>query len=230
MATSRGVQVDPGLPADVSKTAQDYLRAIYKLQSSGVRATTSVLASRMNVTPPSATSMIKRLAGLGLVEHAPYRGASLTKAGERVALELVRRHRLLELYLSESLGLGIDSVHAEADRLEHSLSAQLEAHIDRRLGHPSHDPHGDPIPDRTLKVEELDGRLLVELEPGEEATIRRVPDGEPELLRYLSQLSLVPGQRVRLLVSAPFGGPMTLLVEGSEHAISREVAVLIGVA
>jgi DtxR family Mn-dependent transcriptional regulator len=214
----------------VSETAQDYLKEIYKLESAGGRATTSLLASRMRVTPPSATSMVKKLAALGLVEHALYRGVLLTKTGERIALEVMRHHRLLELYLAESLGLGIDCVHAEADRLEHVLSEELEARIDRSLGHPSHDPHGDPIPDPTLRLERSDLRPLAELEPGEQTTIRRVPDGDPELLRYLSSLSLVPGRRVKLRRSAPFGGPLTLLVDGLEHAISRDLAARIGVA
>jgi DtxR family Mn-dependent transcriptional regulator len=231
MAATGRRQVDrqPGLTG-VSETAQDYLKEIYKLQSAGGRATTSLLASRMRVTPPSATSMVKKLAALGLVEHALYRGVLLTKTGERIALEVMRHHRLLELYLAESLGLGIDCVHAEADRLEHVLSEELEARIDRSLGHPSHDPHGDPIPDPTLRLERSDLRPLAELEPGEQTTIRRVPDGDPELLRYLSSLSLVPGRRVKLRRSAPFGGPLTLLVDGLEHAISRDLAARIGVA
>jgi DtxR family transcriptional regulator, Mn-dependent transcriptional regulator len=231
MAATGRRQVDrqPGL-GDVSETAQDYLREIYKLQSAGGRATTSPLASRMGVTPPSATSMVKKLAAIGLVEHALYRGVLLTKTGERIALEVMRHHRLLELYLAKSLGLGIDCVHAEADRLEHVLSEELEARIDSSLGHPSHDPHGDPIPDPTLKLEHPELRPLAELEPGEQTTIRRVPDGDPELLRYLSSLSLVPGRRVKLHRSAPFGGPITVLVEGLEHAISRGLAARIGVA
>lgn len=216
--------------ADVSETAQDYLKEIYELQSGGERATTSLLASRMGVTPPSATSMVKKLAALGFVEHALYRGVLLTEAGERIALEVLRHHRLVELYLAESLGVAIDCVHAEADRLEHVLSEELEALIDTSLGHPSHDPHGDPIPDPTLKLERSNLRSLAELEPGEEATIRRVPDGDAELLRYLSSLSLVPGRRVSLRLSAPFGGPLTLLVDGLEHAISRELAARIGIA
>ena len=129
---------------------QDYLREIYKLRLEGGRATTSAIAERMGVRPPSVTAMLKRLAALGLVEHTPYHGVELTPAGERVALEVIRHHRLLELYLAETLGIGIDDVHEEADKLEHVLSEELEARIDRALGYPTHDPHGDPIPDKDL--------------------------------------------------------------------------------
>lgn len=216
----------PGL----SDAVQDYLREIYKLQAAGGRATTSAVADRLGVAPPSATSMLKKLATLGLVEHVPYRGAVLTDRGEEVALEVIRHHRLLEQYLAEALGLSIDAVHAEADRLEHALSESLEALIDESLGYPTHDPHGDPIPDTELKVEPSELKPLATLEAGDEATVRRVPDGNGELLRYLSGLTLVPGRRIKLLRSAPFGGPLTVLVAGVEHAISRELAAEIGVA
>ena len=131
---------------DLTDAMQDYLKEIYKLQLEGRRATTSAIAERMGVRPPSVTAMLKRLAALGLAEHAPYRGVELTPAGERVALEVIRHHRLLEQYLAQALGLSLDEVHAEADRLEHALSEELEARIDRSLGYPTHDPHGDPIP------------------------------------------------------------------------------------
>jgi DtxR family Mn-dependent transcriptional regulator len=215
---------------ELSDAIQDYLKEIYKLQSRNGRATTTQLARAMRVAPSSATAMLKKLAVLGLAEHARYRGVTLTEKGERVALEVIRHHRLLEQYLAQTLGLSIDAVHAEADRLEHALSEELEALIDRSLGYPKHDPHGDPIPDATLNVDDTDLKPLAELEPGQQATVRRVPDGDSELLRYLSELSLVPGRRVELLGLAPFDGPVTVLVSGSEHAISRELATLIGVA
>jgi DtxR family transcriptional regulator, Mn-dependent transcriptional regulator len=215
---------------DLSNAIQDYLKEIYKLQSRGGRATTSAIAKSIGVAPSSATSMLKKLAALGLVEHARYRGVTLTDTGERVALEVIRHHRLLEQYLAQTLGLSIDAVHAEADRLEHALSEELEARIDESLGYPSHDPHGHPIPDAELHVEQGELRPLAALEPGERATVRRVPDGDSELLRYLSALALVPGRRVEMRNSAPFGGPLTVLVAGAEHAISRDLAGLIGVA
>jgi DtxR family transcriptional regulator, Mn-dependent transcriptional regulator len=215
---------------ELSDAIQDYLKEIYKLQSEGERPTTSAIAKRLGVAPPSATSMVKKLAALELVEYAPYRGVELTPAGERIALEVIRHHRLLEVYLAETLGLSIDEVHDEADRLEHVLSEELERRIDEQLGYPTHDPHGDPIPDAELNVELTTLRPLAALEPGEEATVRRVPDSDSEVLRYLATLALVPGRRVRMGRSEPFGGPLTITVGEEEHAISRELADQIGVA
>ena len=213
----------------LSESSQDYLRAIYGLGEQGGRVSTSAVAERVGVSAPSATSMLKKLAGRGLVRHEPYRGVSLTAKGRRVAVELTRHHRLLEQYLAESLGVSIDEVHDEADRLEHALSEQLEARIDERLGFPTHDPHGDPIPDASLKLASTELRTLGELEPGEQATIKHVPDEDAQVLRYLAGLKLLPGEVVELLASAPFGGPLVVLAGGAEHAISRELATLIGV-
>jgi DtxR family Mn-dependent transcriptional regulator len=216
--------------ADLTVAVQDYLKAIYALESAGERVTTSALAARMGVSAPSATAMTKRLAELGLVERSPYRGVALTEEGSRGALEVLRHHRLLERYLMDRLGLSLDEVHAEADRLEHALSEELEARIDAELGFPTHDPHGDPIPDRDLRVESGRGRTLVDLESGERAAVSRVPDGDPELLRYLSELGLVPGAGVELVSQAPFGGPVTVRTDRGEHAISRELAGRISAA
>ncbi|MGI8479807.1 MAG: metal-dependent transcriptional regulator, partial [Gaiellaceae bacterium] len=170
---------------DLTVAVQDYLKGIYVLESAGERVTTSALAGRMGVTAPSATAMTKRLAELGLVERAPYRGVALTEQGKRGALEVLRHHRLLERYLVDRLGLSLDQVHAEAELLEHALSEELEAKIDAELGFPTHDPHGDPIPDSELRVSAGRDRTLADLEPGEHASVSRVPDGDPELLRYL---------------------------------------------
>lgn len=215
---------------DLTHAIQDYLKEIYKLQADGGRASTSAIAERMGVAQPSVTAMVKKLSALGLAEHEPYRGVVLTGKGEQVALEVIRHHRLLEQYLAETLGLSIDAVHDEADRLEHALSEELEARIDESLGYPTHDPHGDPIPDADLRVEAAPLTPLSSLEPGQEATIRRVPDRDGELLRYLSSLLLVPGSRVKVWAAAPLGGPLTVSVDDQRHAISREVASLIGVA
>ena len=215
---------------DLSVAIQDYLKEIYKLQASGERATTTAIARRMGVAPSSATSMLKKLAVLGLAEHAPYRGVELSEAGTKIALEVIRHHRLLEQYLAETLGLGIDAVHAEADRLEHVISEELEARMDEQLGFPTHDPHGDPIPDAGLNVDRTRLRSLEALVPGEQATVRRIPDGDADLLRYLADLTLLPGRRVTMRRSEPFGGPLTVDVDGSEHAISRELAGQIGVS
>ena len=137
--------------APLSEAIQDYLKGIYKLQEGEGRVTITAVARAQGVSPASASAMVKKLAALGLIEHEPYRGARLTGAGERVALEVIRHHRLLELYLAQTLGLDVDAVHEEADRLEHVISEELEARIDRALGFPTHDPHGDPIPDANLK-------------------------------------------------------------------------------
>jgi DtxR family transcriptional regulator, Mn-dependent transcriptional regulator len=215
---------------ELTDAIQDYLKEIYKLEAAGRRATTSALAQRLEVSAPSVTSMLKKLASLRLVEHEPYRGATLTARGERVALEVIRHHRLLEQYLAKTLGLPIDAVHAEADRLEHALSEELEAHIDRTLGFPTSDPHGDPIPGPDLKIVRTETTPLSTLEAGAKATVSRVPDGDGDLLRYLSELKLTPGSRLEVRESAPFDGPVTVRVGGSDHAISRELAALIDVA
>jgi DtxR family transcriptional regulator, Mn-dependent transcriptional regulator len=214
----------------LSSSIQDYLKGIQALESEGVKVTTSALAERMGVSAPSATAMAKRLAELGLVERAPYRGVVLTEAGRRAALEVLRHHRLLEQYLAETLGLPLAEVHAEADRLEHALSEELEARIDEALGYPTHDPHGHPIPSAELELESTEDRTLVGLAPGERSTVTGVPDRDPELLRYLAGLSLIPGSEVELREAAPFGGPLTVRAGGEDHAVSRELAARIRVA
>ncbi|HWX10177.1 MAG TPA: metal-dependent transcriptional regulator [Gaiellaceae bacterium] len=135
----------------LTEAIQHYLREIYKLGQADQRVSVTALARAQNVSPASASAMVKKLDALGLAEHVPYRGVSLTPSGERVALEVIRHHRLLELYLAETLGVDVDDVHDEADRLEHAISEELEARIDRALGFPTHDPHGDPIPDAKLR-------------------------------------------------------------------------------
>jgi len=215
----------------LSDAIQDYLREVFKLETAGERATTSTVAAAMDVSAPSASAMLKRLAALELVEHAPYRGVALTDTGRRVALEIVRHHRLLEQYLAETLGVPLEDVHDEADRLEHALSEELERLIDAKLGHPTHDPHGHPIPDAELRLTApADARSLLELEPGATATIRHVPDGDSDLLRYLSELGLLPGRAIVVERVEPFGGPVTLRSPNGEHAISRELAGAIGAA
>jgi DtxR family Mn-dependent transcriptional regulator len=216
--------------SDLSDAIQDYLREIYKLQTENGQVRTTTLARRMGVAPPSATAVVKKLAALGLADHRPYRGVRLTRAGERAALEILRHHRLLELYLAETLDLGLDAVHDEADRLEHALSEALELRIDEALGSPTQDPHGDPIPDSRLRLVLSDARPLTALAPGEGATVERVPDGDGALLRYLATIGLVPGRRVELIEAAPFGGPLTLRADGRESAISRQLGALIHVS
>ena len=216
--------------ADLSDAVQDYLREIYKLQTEHGHVKTSTLAQRMGVAPPSATAMMKKLASYGLVDHELYRGVRLTRTGERIALELLRHHRLLELYLARTLDLELDAVHAEADRLEHALSETLEERIDKVLGSPTQDPHGDPIPDAKLRIVQSKSKRLTELKPGEEATVLRVPDGDGDLLRYLASRALVPGQRVQLIQAEPFGGPLTLRADGRDTAISLQLGEQIRVS
>ena len=208
---------------------QDYLKAIAKADLAGERATTTLIADALGLSAPSATAMLKKLDERGLVERTPYRGVVLTESGRSLALEALRHHRLLERYLVETLGLSIAEAHAEADRLEHALSEDVEARIDAALGFPDSDPHGHPIPDANLRLRTEAWQPLSGLEAGDSRTIRRVPDNDQELLRYLTDLDLLPGSPVELLLAAPFNGPLTVRSRGGEHAISRELAATIGV-
>ena len=207
-----------------SEAVQDYVKQIYLLQSLSGKATTNQLAERMDVSPAAATAMVKKLADMGLAEHRRYHGAQLTPAGERIAVEVLRHHRLLELYLTEALGLPWDSVHVEAERLEHVLSDELEAALDLALGFPDTDPHGDPIPSVDLVLRADTSSALVDLEPGQSAVVRRVPDGDAPLLRYLASLGLVPAARVRMVEKAPFDGPVSVEVEGIGQSLGVGVA------
>jgi DtxR family transcriptional regulator, Mn-dependent transcriptional regulator len=191
-----------------SDAVEDYAKAIYALQRREGPVTTNALAERLGVTPGSVSGMLKRLDGLGLVAHVPYRGVELTAAGERVALEILRHHRLLELYLAESLGVPWDRVHDEAEVLEHHISEELEALIAAKLGHPTHDPHGDPIPTADLEIEEADTVAIEALQPGQRGRFVRVSDADPAMLRYLSERGIAPGDRFEIVDRQPFGGPV----------------------
>jgi DtxR family Mn-dependent transcriptional regulator len=215
---------------ELSTAVQDYLRAIIDLESREGRATTTAVARRLGVSAPSASAMAKKLAGLGLVERAPYRGVVLTETGRRAALEMLRHHRLLERYLVETLDIPLHEVHDEADRLEHAISEELEARIDAALGHPTVDPHGDPIPDRDLALETENATTLLDLELGAQATVARVPDRDVALLLYLAELALLPGRQVEVAAVGRFNGPVSIRTENGEHAIGREVAAAIHVA
>jgi DtxR family Mn-dependent transcriptional regulator len=208
----------------LSESVQDYLKQIYTLERRDGRATNSDLAGALGVSAAAATAMSKKLAGMGLVTHHRYRGSTLTPSGRRAALEVLRHHRLLELYLNQALGLSWDRVHSEAERLEHVLSEELEAEIDRALGYPAIDPHGDPIPTPELEIAPDHPHCVGQLEPGQRAVVRQVPDGDPELLRYLAGLGLVPDAPVTVVDKAPFGGPVTLDVGGVRQALGVELA------
>jgi DtxR family transcriptional regulator, Mn-dependent transcriptional regulator len=212
----------------LGEAAEDYLKGIWRLAANG-RVSTSALATELGVSAASATGMLKKLAGMRLIDYEPYRGAALTPAGERVALEVIRHHRLLELYLTEALGLGWDEVHAEADRLEHHLSDEVEAKIDEALGFPSHDPHGDPIPTAGLELHGDDTRPLADVEAGAAVVVARVPADDGGLLRYLGELGVAPERELVVVEHGPYGGPVTVEVEGRRHAIGRELATRIEV-
>jgi DtxR family transcriptional regulator, Mn-dependent transcriptional regulator len=192
-----------------SSAVEDYAKAIYALETRGGGAvTTNALAERMGVTPGSASGMVRKLDELGLVTHVPYKGVVLTEPGRKVALEVLRHHRLMEQFLAESLGMPWDRVHAEAEVLEHHISEELEELIAAKLGHPTHDPHGDPIPTRELTIEERDSEKLSDLEPGQRGDFTRISDQDPAMLRYLSERGISPGDAFEVVDKQPFGGPL----------------------
>jgi DtxR family Mn-dependent transcriptional regulator len=208
-----------------SEAIENYAKAIYALEErDGEAVTTNALAERLHVTPASASSMVKKLDELGLVTHVPYKGVKLTDSGRRVALEVLRHHRLLELYLAESLGVPWDRVHDEAEVLEHVLSEELEELIAAKLGNPTRDPHGDPIPTATLEIEESVTQSLGELEPGARGLFVRVSDSDPSMLRYLAELGITPGDRFEVVERQPFGGPLFARFGGRVQALGGELA------
>jgi DtxR family Mn-dependent transcriptional regulator len=194
--------------SDISEAVENYAKAIYAIQSRDGTVSTNGLAERLGVTPASASGMVKKLDGLGLVSHVPYKGVELTEEGERLALEVIRHHRLLELYLAKSLDVPWDRVHAEAEVLEHVLSEELEELISAKLGHPTVDPHGDPIPSVELTIEERPTEALADLEPGARATFVRISDSDPEMLRYLADRGIAPGDGFEVIDKQPFDGPI----------------------
>ncbi len=208
-----------------SQAVQDYAKAIYALElREGEAVSTNALAGRLGVTAASASGMVKRLDELGLVEHQPYRGVSLTENGRRVALEVMRHHRLLELYLVKSLGVPWDRVHREAEVLEHVLSEELEELIAAKLGDPTHDPHGDPIPTRDLTIEEGSTVSLQTLEVGDRGTFTRVSDSDPEMLRFLAERGIAPGDRLEVVEKQPFDGPLFVRFGDHVHVLGGALA------
>ena len=212
-------------PRATSSAVEDYAKTIYALAEDcdGAISTTAV-AERLGVTPGSASAMIKRLGELDLVSHLPYKGVELTEQGTRVALEVIRHHRLLELYLVRELGMGWDRVHAEAERLEHVISEELEALIAAKLGEPDTDPHGDPIPSPALELPQDATEPLDALEAGTTGCFVRVSDSDPAMLRYLTERGVAPGDAFEVIERQPFGGPLFVRFGEHVHAFGGALA------
>lgn len=210
-------------------SVQDYLKAIYLIVEGGEEPTTSTVAERLAVSPASVTAMVKRLAESGHVKHRRYQGFTLTEKGRKLALEVIRHHRLLEAYLHQALGMGWDRVHDQAEILEHALSEEVEDKIAEFLGNPTHDPHGDPIPPKRGRYTEVRHAPLEGFGSGP-AVVKRVSDRDPRALRYLSRLGIGPGTPITVEEHAPFGGPVWVRVGRKRHALGRELAAAIYVA
>jgi DtxR family Mn-dependent transcriptional regulator len=208
----------------LTPATEDYLKTVYKLEDANEVVATNAIAERMDVSAASVTNMMKKLSEMGLVEYARYQGITLTDAGRKIALEIVRHHRLLEVYLAEAMGFGWDQVDAEAERLEHVISEEFEDKMDEMLGYPTTDPHGSPIPKKDGTIARAEHEPLVNIGPGQSAIIRRVPDSDPALLRYLGELGLKPDATVVVLKKEPFDGPLMLRIGDREHHLGHQTA------
>ena len=208
-----------------SSAVEDYSKAIFSLESrSDAPVSTNALAERLGITPGSVSAMLKKLDELGLTTHVPYRGVRLTADGRRLALEVIRHHRLLESFLADALGMPWDRVHAEAEVLEHVISEDVEELIAAKLGHPKLDPHGDPIPNADLELEERPTDSMESLAPGDEGVFVRVSDSDPEMLRYLAELGITLGVQLEVIDRQPFGGPVFVRFDEREHPIGGQLA------
>ncbi|MBE3559345.1 MAG: metal-dependent transcriptional regulator [Ktedonobacteraceae bacterium] len=216
---------------DLSPRISDCLKVIYTMQERGQKVTTSAVSKQLGVSDATVTMLFRDFDRAGWVEHMPYRGVRLTDLGERKDVEVIRHHRLLELYLERELGYSWDKVHDEADRLEHVISEEFEDRLDELLGYPTVDPHGDPIPSKEGIFPVREGCSLLKLQPGQVAHVLRVSDQDAEKLRYLGQLGLYPDKRVELVEQAPFGGPLRIRVGDPpnqvEHVLGAELAAQI---
>ncbi len=208
----------------ISQSMEDYLKAIYKLSEQNKQVTTSALAENMGVAPASVTNMCKKLAELKLLEYKPYQGVEFTPAGQKLVLEIVRHHRLIELYLAEALGVPWDKVHEEAEKLEHVISEDLEERMAAALGDPQFDPHGAPIPSRSGIMTHQESGRLVDMEVGDELIVVEVDDEDPALLRYLGDMGIYPGTKALLIAAEPFNGPLTLNISDQEHSLGYQAA------
>ena len=208
----------------LTQAAEDYLKSIYKLQEKGGKVSTGMLADYLNVKPASVTGMMKKLKSMNLVKHERYQGVTLTDAGMVIALEIIRHHRLLELYLFKALGVPWDGVHEEAEKLEHVISEDVEARMDAFLGYPTTDPHGSPIPDKNGVVLKTPSIPMTDLKNGQSCVVAEVNDSDSALLRHLGSFNLYPGTAFRVIEVAPFEGPFTIDIAGQQAVIGREVA------
>jgi DtxR family Mn-dependent transcriptional regulator len=217
----------------LSPAAEDYLKTIYKLRAeldadgNPAAVTTQALADKLQVAAPSATAMVKKLATLKLLRHEKYRGVELTPDGEKIALEVLRHHRLVETFLSEILGMDWDQVHAEAEKWEHVLSEEVEAKIDAALNSPTHDPHGSPIPTLDGKIAPDNWPSLARAASGQEGavlTVRRVSDQDPAVLRHLREVGLIPSARIEVLEARPEAGVLQLRINGEERTVGLKPA------
>jgi DtxR family Mn-dependent transcriptional regulator len=208
-----------------SQAVEDYCKAIFTLEARVEEpVSTNALAERLGITPGSVSAMLKKLGEQGLIAHVPYRGVRVTQEGRRVALEVIRHHRLLELFLAETLQMPWDRVHAEAEVLEHVISEELEQLIAAKLGDPRFDPHGDPIPSAELELSEPRTRTLDSLKRGAKGTFVRVSDADPEMLRYLAEQGIYPGERFEVRERQPFGGALFVSFGEREHTLGGELA------
>ncbi len=218
----------------LSHNIQDYLKRTYELTRTGNKATTSQLAEVLNISAASVTNMLQKLsiADPPYVTYTKHQGVELTEAGRRIALKILRRHRLIEHYLVVKLGYSWDEVHEEAEVLEHAMSPLLEERIDAALGHPEFDPHGDPIPDSNLKLPDIEQTSLTTLEAGKQGKIIRVPHEDPEVLRYLGRCGLRPGARIKLLARTPYDQTMRIQIldSGEETVIGPKLGSQITLA
>lgn len=208
----------------LSQALEDYLKVIYVLEADGEKATTTAIAQALDVSNASVTNMLKKLAGMNLIVHESYKGAELSPAGKKVALEILRHHRLLELYLKEVMGYSWDEVHDEAEKLEHHISEQFEDRIAELLNHPTHDPHGDPIPTKDGVMPEKATLALNEAETKTLYMVGRVRDQNPELLRYLEQQGVLPGVELTIIEKAPFDGPISLEINSEVISLGFSIA------
>ena len=205
----------------ITNAIQDYVKAIYKLSASDENVTTNSIADRLHVSQASVTGMIKKLHEIKLIRHKPYQGVELTEGGKKVALEIIRHHRLIELYLAEAMGYSWDQVHEEAEKLEHVISEQFEEKMAQFLGDPTVDPHGAPIPTKEGTVEERDLKPLTLSEAGQKVRVKQVSDKDPDMLRYLGKLGIYPGVIVDVVEKVPFEGPILVQVGKSQHHLGQ---------